>query len=223
MRRGIIITMVLLAVPTGVYAQAVKLDVLANAGSDGFISVNQIDINPAVDSSIQIDLNASQYPVGGLNGLQYSLSASLNLAPLPISGPNTGDADWLIDPVAPYVNGVVFLAGDYISGIGTGAVNGQPLATANTTFPELYFKTFGTATTVGLVATYTLVPNGLLTEGDRYHFTAIYDPGFGNGPSPGGPGAWDQTSLSLQVNIIPEPVGVLLILGALPFIVRRRR
>ena len=72
----------------------------------------------------------------------------------------------------------------------------------------------------GMVAlpSYTLMPVAPLPVGN-YVVSATIDPGFGNGVTP--VGGFDPASVPLTI-IVPEPASILLLLGALPFIRRRR-
>ena len=91
--------------------------------------------------------------------------------------------------------------------------------------PELYFNGVvggGPAPqTLGVLAQYTIdVP--ALGPGQSLLISADLDPGFGNGyltNGGAGGGAWHP---SLGLTLVPEPASILLLLGALPFLRRRR-
>jgi len=201
MRKGLIVVIALLAIPGLAFGQT-QLDVVGPAEYDY-----------TVGGPLTIDVVVSNLPAGGLNGLQYSITAD----------GGASDANWMLDPATPYANGTVFLASDYLSFIGFAGA-GMPLNVVNMSAPELYFKSFGTALAGGTVASYTLLPTIDLSPlaGQTVTFSATVDPGFGNGPSPGGPGAWSAESQDLAVKIVPEPATALLLIAALPFLRRRR-
>ena len=156
-----------------------------------------------------------------LGGVQYSISAELNGG-----GPGSGDTLVTYDLTTPWINGALFtgVGGDYLGVIGVGAGNGQTMQAVNMTAPDSYFKNFGTTPaplTAGLVAQY-VIHVAPLNPGDSLAITAGANPyaymanGYitATGAGPWHPGA--------PLIITPEPASILLLLGALPFLRRRR-
>jgi hypothetical protein len=207
--RKLVLLLAILALPGLAFGQ-VSLDVGVGGVPGGVSGGGAIAIDVLLNTPIPLD------------GVQYSLSAELNGM-----GAGSGDALVTYDVITPWVNGTTFtgLGGDYTQLIGVGAGNGMTMAAMNMMGPELYFKSFGTTPAplaAALVATYnvTVAP---LNPGDVLVITAGADPMgmFGNGYSYAGgtQGGPFHPGLGLT---IPEPASILLLLGALPFLRRRR-
>jgi hypothetical protein len=162
-----------------------------------------------------------------LDGAQYSLSAELVIGGVPM-GPGSGDPLVMYDPVTPWINGTLFtgVGLDYVMLIGTGAGNGATMAMMNMSGPEMYFKGSGSIApqpVPALLAQY-VIHVAPLAPGDRLLITAGADPMgmFGNGyiiNGGAGGGPWHP---GVPLVITPEPASILLLLGALPFLRRRR-
>jgi hypothetical protein len=215
--RKLVLLLAILALPGLALGQTLDVGI---GGVPGVSIVNTgapITLDVLITTPMQID------------GAQYSLTAELLLGGVP-QGPMSADGMVTYDPVAPFANGTVFAIGDYNSAIGVPA--GAPMGAGLTMAainggmgPELYFNGVvggGPAPQVlGLLAQYvvTVAPLG---PGMSVQIRADVDPGFGNGyltNGGAGGGAWHQ---SLPLTITPEPASILLLLGALPFLRRRR-
>ncbi|MHC4795147.1 MAG: PEP-CTERM sorting domain-containing protein [Planctomycetota bacterium] len=160
-----------------------------------------------------------------LDGAQYNLSAELSIGGVP-QGPGSGDGLINFDAVTPWINGVVFtgLGGDYTQLIGVGTLPpGSSMAAYNAEGPELYFKNFGSTSaplTAALMAQY-VINVASLNPGDSLAITAGGS-NFGNGYITDGGGGGGPWAPGVPLIITPEPASILLLLGALLFLRRRR-
>jgi hypothetical protein len=102
------------------------------------------------------------------------------------------------------------------------------LATINAAGAETFFDVGTTilpADTPGIVATYTMeidcdcagqCPGTLVIDASSDAY------GLGNRPSPEAAGLYSSASVPLTINCVPEPATALLLIGAIPFLRRRR-
>jgi hypothetical protein len=212
--RKLVLLLAILALPGLAFGDPEHLDVGIGGLPGGVISmppaVNPITIDVLLTSAIAID------------GAQYSLYTDLNGM-----GPGSGDHLVTYDALTPWINGVLFmgLGIDYQMHIGTGAGAGMTMAAINMQAPEMYFKNYGSVPPVvaGLLAQY-VIHVAPLNPGDTLAIYAGADPMgmFGNGYityGGAGGGPWHQGA---PLIITPEPATMLLLLGALPFLRRRR-
>ena len=217
MRESVLVLLLaILALPGLALGQQPVLDV-GFAGAPGVTISQTVNPNP-----ITIDvLLTTSIP---LDGAQYSLSADYNGG-----GPGSGDAMVTYDAVTPWINGTVFtgIGGDYVQLIGVSpAALGATMAMVNMMGPDMYFKQFGSTAsplTAALVAQY-VIHVAPLNPGDTLAIMAGADPlnAFGNGYitlGGAGGGPWHPGA---PLIITPEPASILLLLGALPFLRRRR-
>ena len=219
--RKLILLLAILALPG--LAMAEHLDVVSGGAPailvDPMVSTGPIVIDILLTTAIPLD------------GAQYSLSADLNGG-----GPGTGDGLVSYDAATPWVHalgptGFTGLGGDYVQLIGVGAIPpGSTFAAVNTMGPELYFKSFGQTPLLNnaLLCSYTIHLTGPVSLGDQIVIMAGADPGpgpngmFGNGYISGTAGGPWHPGAPLVIDIVPEPATMLLLLGALPFLRRRR-
>ena len=225
MRESVLVLLLaILALPGLALGQQQYLDVVSGGASA--ILVND---QPLPQGPITIDVLLTTAIV--LDGAQYSLSANLNGM-----GPGSGDGLITYDMATPWIHGPLpgnpgatgftGLGGDYVQLIGVGMGNGATMAAINLMGPELYFKTFGQTPLLNnaLLASYVIHVTGPVVIGDQIAIMAGADPNnmFGNGYISGAAGGpWDQGA-PLIIDIVPEPASILLLLGALPFLRRRR-
>jgi len=216
------VVIALLILPGLAWGQSTE--VVPNSQMTGLGMVNpsgQIDFNPAVHSSIVIDvlITATQ----PLDGSQYSIVSDLNGG-----GVTTGDLDWVYAASNPWTNGGLYAPGDYRAGVGLTGGGGTLASVYGTGIAEMYFTYDSPPTpgTAALIATYVLEPAGLLTDGDTYTIYAANDPpntflenGYADQGGLGG-GPW-QATLPVTVNIVPEPATALFMIGAV-LLLRRR-
>ncbi|MHC4671368.1 MAG: hypothetical protein ACYTBZ_02690 [Planctomycetota bacterium] len=181
--------------------------------------------------SIQIDL-VCDVPMGAI-GVAYSLTAD-RLAPVP-GGPLSGDFDWIY-PVNSWTIGPMFALGawlgsgaGYPSALGSPAQNIEPgpLGAAHPiSFQGPFdFSFIGVPGGEYLLASYTLVPAAPLVLGQSWAISAQQTTPvvpFNNGITTLMGSGFTAGSLDLIVNVVPEPTTALLLLGALPFLRRRR-
>jgi len=198
------ILVALLALPTvgfGLVNIAVTGDDLGDPSNlgNGTNAISVAGPLNAGDLSIKISLTLS----GGdeIDGIQWSWMGS-GLA-------YAGDA---------WSNGAIFSAGDY-QGNADGSI-GSDLATSSAGFPESYFKgTPGALPATGVMAMYEVTNLNALAVNDSI-VLGVGDAGPGYFTSPTG-GVPTSSSLTITV-VVPEPATGLLLLGAIPFLRRRR-
>jgi MYXO-CTERM domain-containing protein len=230
----------LLALPMTTSAWTIELDIVQSG-----TGAEEIVLSPGFGTAtIQADIKlTSDYQTGtgpfakGLDGIQYQL--------LPHQG--TGGVGTLVDDKVnmvtdgtAWVNGTAFGVGDYAGWMYTYPPFGAPynnLQTLNTAVviegttyfgSELYFKNTGTRLpcTDELVCTYKFV----ITEADLsacQNQTMVFnvigdDYGYDNAPAPKADIGHGYTGGKTLTIVIPEPATALLLLGAIPFLRRRR-
>ena len=236
MRKGILLLAMtaILALPGVTFGQfGYFTDMVANPANTGNITAGGVlEFDPAADVSIIIDVYLSSSAPTFLDGAQFNIISDVNPGGTGYLGPTSGDNDWMFDPAVPYTHQGVFLPGDYFNGAGTSQLAGLPLSAAYSgmpTVPEAY-ATMVMPSNIAInpvpahLSTYEL-QHILVTVGDSYLITAdnIGDPlnGWMNFVDAGMMGGWNVMA-PLQVDIVPEPATALLLLGALPFLRRRR-
>jgi len=199
--RKLVLVVAILALPGLAFAS--KLDV-----QSGGASAITLPLNSA--GPIVIDVMLTDTIAGAIDGALYNIHA------------NNGAADALFD-ITTYANGNLFLAGDYLMGVAAGG-NVPPFNMAAVPSSEGYAKTSGALLdgASGTLATYTIQPVAPLAAG-VYVISVTYDPDGYNGVSAGGSiFGFDPASVPLTINVLPEPASALLLLGAIPFLRRRR-
>jgi hypothetical protein len=207
----------MLALPGLTFGQA-SLDVVENGTGN-----NLVIMDPNISNVLKLDvlLNTAM----GHNGAQYSVTTDYMGG-----GPGSGDAMWIYDPAVPFTIGTVYPIGDYVGGIGLPPWSppgpGSTLQAVNQTWAESFFAYSGLKMGGGLLATYHIQLVGAVNPGDIFLITAGTEPGpayLGNALMDANYGMvpWGQGA-ALTVQIIPEPASLLLLLGALPFLRRRR-
>ena len=148
----------------------------------------------------------------------------------------SGDADWLYDPnpALAWINGPTIPLADWNAPGGnvvSYGLQGQALGAVHDFFgmytgfvsPQAVWHGVGTLPAgEQLVCQYTLNSAAPLVNGQSWLIKAQLDPMFAFGVGVTPPGNFSPTSLDLLVNVIPEPASALLLLGALPFLRRRR-
>ena len=227
-----VLALAILALPGLAFGQYGTMTV-ATPGQATPVVGGVIEFDPAVDVSIKFDVYFAAPPGMPLDGGQFSILSDLNPGGTGYLGQTSGDNDWAYDPVAPYTHANLYGPADYFTGVGFGAFNGAPLSAVYGAGQAESYMTFAAAPVPGpipgvILATYELIPNIPLTVGDSYLISADNDPpgmflanGWTAMLDPAMMGTWN-TVIPLQVDIVPEPASVLLLLGALPFLRRRR-
>ena len=216
-------TAAILALPGAVFAQGTYISVVPSGVAYPAPTL-PIGFDPSVDTQVVVDLYLD---VAANTGIGFFLSSDSG------AGASTGDALWTVSAFTagtlPFGWGP--MPGAYmIPGTGVGAT-----LAANNTDPSLggpgpanLFNMYGGAYPAGsLLGTATLVPTGGAAAfagliGTTLSIEADHDmnyPATGatiDGLLPTG------TSVDVLVNITPEPATALLLLGAIPFLRRRR-
>ena len=183
-----------------------------NGGPDS--GIPQIDVAPGpMGTPIVIDIaveSAVQWA-----GVSFAVTADSG------GGPMSGNADWIYNN---WVSGVTPQPGDWGAGGGDPITKGQMGLDLNSwgpMGPTAAFSGMGWYPAgEQLVCTFTLTSAAPLLVGQTWMIEADFDPGFGTGVTP--PGSFSVGSLDLLVNVTPEPATALLLIGALPFLRRRR-
>ena len=197
--RKFVLLLAILALPGLAMAQP-QLDVSSPSAVGGVITV---DLNALAPITIDVSCPATSTVT---STMQYSLTAGAADAGLDFGGL----AHSAILPPAQYFQLM------YFGGVANmPALIGQSMAVVNTTVAEGYNMTLPC---YGAVATWTLNPNASLAAGS---YTISADQL-----------VWPQNSIdgvpftgigqTLTLNVVPEPATALLLLGALPFLRRRR-
>jgi MYXO-CTERM domain-containing protein len=230
MRSFIVLAAVaLLALPMTSFGWTIELDVVESGTGASEITIDCSLGNPqlvSVDVLLTSDYEVAIVPpeppfTKGLDGVQYQLEANGSAL--------DSCVDFITDGTA-WVNGTVFTGAEY-SGKIAGYAPYPPfnnLATINAAGAELYFKGAGAyvyPVTDGLVATYTFYVDCECVDCDgQIVIDAISDDyGHGNNPAPVADIGHGYTGGSaLIINCVPEPATALLLLGAIPFLRRRR-
>ena len=134
-------------------------------------------------------------------------------------GPMSGNADWIY---SAFVSSPMITAADWGAGGGDPVTKGQMGSPLGMAFgPTAFFNQMGWyAAGEAQVCSFTLMSAAPLLVGQSWMIEADFDPGVGVGVTP--PGAFSPGSADLLVNVVPEPATALLLLGALPFLRRRR-
>jgi hypothetical protein len=201
--RKFVLLLAILALPGLAMAQ---MDVSSpdDLASDG-LADGVITIAPAAGQVITIDVATSAGTTVN-STLQYSLTA------------NAADAglDYTALAQSPMVPPQYFSL-FYFGGVGlwSPSLVGSSMAVVNTTVAEGYNVSLASS---GLVATWTLTTNASLAPG-TYVIQAdslVFASNSIDGVPMGG------TGQHLTLNVVPEPATALLLLGALPFLRRRR-
>ena len=186
---------------------------------------------PLGTPSLVIDVIVISPPNNGFDGASFYITTDKNAG-----GLTSGDADWIYDPSVPFTNSGLFTfigpaspADEYLSGIGNGGYNGAPLAAPIAAGVAEAWWAGGLLPQAGpagaVIATYEIQPIGVAV-GDTYLLFASDKPPLPVGQGYSGyygyyGGPW-QMEHPLLINITPEPATALLLLGALPFLRRRR-
>lgn len=235
MKKGVLIVAIaaLLALPGVTLAQSAPIGVVQASAvhSTPAPGVPQVDgsgaiqFDPTIHTSIIVDVVVLDPAIPDTWMANYFLSSNLNAG-----GITSGDADWMFDPVNARVAlgpiGAAFQPTDRIVG---GIAGGLTLAQAGAGGIEQYM-TFGLPfMSPVLVMSHELQLVGSPVVGDQYLIHSDLNaygspsplPGSGSFTAGGGliPFVGGQP---LVVDIVPEPASVLLLLGALPFLRRRR-
>jgi hypothetical protein len=203
--RKYVLLLAILALPGMSFGQTnTQLDIVYNAATAAPLVGGVVQFDPGVHSSIIFDV-VFQNPLSqSVTGLQYLI----DLAPV------AEEANWSWDAGTPWTNGTLFSAGMWQAGVQFG---GAGLAMNVWGSPEAVFVGASPAiTTGGLVATYEIVATG----GTLSNFSIGVPTG--SPPADAVPVGLLDPGIFLPVNIVPEPASVLLLLGALPFLRRRR-
>jgi len=240
------VAMAVLALPCVTLAQQAtfaEMDCLADPVSLGLMPIDaqgHLQFNPAAHTSVLFDaiLNTdAPFHIGPSYAMSIAKGLSINPAGAVATG---GDSDWVYS--APPVNratAAFYTAGEYITGVGTaaGAGAGKTPAQMGAAFQaEAFSAAFGiTYAGAGLMGIYEILPNVPLAQGDYYEISLWTDPYFNiTGTTgqlfelvggPAGPGnlvPFTAASVVLGIDIVPEPATALLLLGAIPFMRRRR-
>ena len=191
-----VLLLAILALPGLAMAQP-TMDVLIGAAP------GVITYNPFTDTSINFDVHVGGIPPMG--GIQYSVA---------IDG-QANDADWLLNNVVQK-SFMMFMGGAMTW---VPSLVGSPMTVVNATAAEGYMGGCGPGQ---IVASWTLDGNNASLLG-KLNTTQIIQADIMVWPNNGIDGvAFAGAGVPLQVNIVPEPASVLLLLGALPFLRRRR-
>jgi MYXO-CTERM domain-containing protein len=221
----------LLALPGTSFGWTIEIDLVEADSLSSTIdydpSSGPLEIKVLLTSDYEVT-NTAMPPIPstfGLDGIQFQL----------ICDSSTSDSDWQFDADSTYwQNGSLFADSEVTSNVKLGYPDyGEPyedLDYINGAGAEVYFKGSGEyvyPVTQGHVATYVLELEdpGSAEVSTIYKFSGIRDDySKGNTPSQsvgvdcGGYTGGDE----LWVHIVPEPATALLLLGAVPFLRRRR-
>jgi len=220
MKRYLVLAvMALLALPVMTMAWTIELD-LAQTGT----GATAISVAPGTAISVDVRLTSNyQYTAApppnpkGLDGIQYQIESDSKVTDGLWNFPTDGTAMTL---------GTVFASSELTSQIATYAPYGAPynnLAVINSYGAEVGFKGQGTwvlASNNALVATYAMIapsaPGVYVLSGIKNDY------GWGNNPAPVASTGGYTGGDSLTVTVTPEPATALLLIGAIPFLRRRR-
>ena len=227
MRRGILLLAIaaLLALPGVTLAQvgAPIGEVHYNSATVAPLDGGAVQFDPTIHSSIIVDIVITDPGILQMYSAYYFLSADLNGG-----GITTGDGDWTYDASnAKNYTGMDGASGDLVTG---GIAGGLTLAGAGNAGIEQY--SFGTAlpSPVSIVS-HEILLTGSPIVGDQYvlHSDSLTTGYPSSGVTPGvtsfesfGMNIGFVGGVPLVVDIVPEPATALLLLGALPFLRRRR-
>ena len=207
--RKLVLLLAILALPGLAMAQpTMDASSPADLDLDGIINYD-----PNIDTQIVVDVALG--PATTVNGAcQYSLS---------IDG-MANDADWDLGNVAQ-TNGLFFMGGAMTDTAGgtmpAGYLVGQSMAIVNATVAEGYMA-MGAYGPGAPMATWTITGNNAVLS-TKVGTSQLIQADFPVWPSNNVDGApLAGAGVALLVNIVPEPATALLLLGAIPFLRRRR-
>ena len=220
MKKGVlIVAMAILALPGLAMAQPIA-NVTQNAAStipvDG---AGVLQFDPGIHTSIIIDVVAD-WQTNQHYAATYYVASDLNSG-----GLGTGDTDWTYDLTNFIIQGNSYLdPGERMgSGIAAGLDLGQAWAAGRQQYAT-FMSIYGPGPVI--LASHEIVFAGPGTLNDLYTIDASSQIGGLAcglaGPASGGASLLYAGGTPLQVEIVPEPATALLLLGAIPFLRRRR-
>ena len=196
--RKLVLALAILALPGLAMAQP-TLDV-----SESVTKAPIIAYDPSVDTQIVIDVD-----LGPLTAVAAALQYSVCIDGM------ANDADWILGNVVQ-TNGLFQMGGAMPSGLA-----GSPMNVVNATVAEGYMAMmpYGPGAPI---ATWTLAGNNAALAG-KVGTTQLIQADIMVWPTNGVDGApFPVLGMPLLVDIVPEPATALLLLGAIPFLRRRR-